>query len=433
VEVLLGLRAKGVQELLAKALFGVQDVDMAGFAAAAVRNHIDRLDAHIREGLAGKAMQVLERGKPGSDGNEASVASALKFLGCLKRSCHARTFVKFCRRGMPAQIRRAALGGLAALKPGAIPGKELGRTLLPMLGEADMPNIVKPCLDVLWQNPLPPEFRPRLAGFLGSPYEPVKRYAVRELGRSGSAREVKDLLSCLESGDRELSERASGELRRMESAVDPLLARLKGARDFDTARRFANILLSHKERLDGRRTRDLALRMLALLGKGDERGRAYLWLVRAVDPRLAADRMIEAARQARRARRFELAERFLRMLMAGDDASPLARYELAVTMLRRSKRALLKSARENDDGLSEVARLISAHELDLPRLLAAERELDDGVRYYVGFHFAERVGTERAFGGEVLRGLAAGRGKFAKLARGKLATEGLHEKGRGGA
>jgi len=425
VEVLVGMNSKPAQELLARALFGTKEMDTASFAVATVRGRIEQLDPSTREFLGRKALEVLERSGGKKGGEEAPLAGALKYLGALKRSAHAKSMLKFCRRGQPGEVRRAALSGLAQLKPGTVPSKELGRVLLPMLGEPDFTNVVKPALDVLWQNPLPGEYRPRLAAFLGSPYEPVKRYAVRELGRSGSAREVKDLMACLDSPDRELSERASGELRRMESAVVPLIAKLDTARDFEAARRYANILLSHKERLAGARVRRLAVRMLDLMARGDERGRAYLWLVRATEPHLAVGRLIEAARAARRHGKSDVAERYLRLLLAGEDAPALARYELAVTLLKRSKRVLQKSARERDDGLTELAKVISEHELDLVRMIAGERDLSDDERFYVGFHFAERVGNERAFGGEVLTALAGGRGRVGKAARDKLAIEGL--------
>jgi hypothetical protein len=425
VEVLVGMRGKSALDLLARALFGTKEMDMASFAAATVRSHLDGLEGSTREALARKAVAVLEKRGTKKGGIDAPVASALKFLGGLKRSAYAKTLLKFCRRGQSPEVRRAAISGLAQLKPGTVSSRELGKVLLPMLGEHDFTNVVKPVLDVLWQNPLPGESRPKLAAFLGSPYEPVKRYAVRELGRSGSAREVKDLLACLESGDRELTDRASGELRRMESAVVPLIRKLDSARDFDSARKYANILLSHKQQLNGTRIRKLAGRMLDLMAKGDERGRAYIWLVRATEPTLAVEKLIEAARAARRRRKFDASERYLRMLLAGEDASSLARYELVITLLRRGKRVMQKSARDKDEGLAEVAKLISEHELDLGRMLAAERDLEDADRFYIGFHFAERIAAERAFGGEVLRSLTSGRGKIAKSARDKLAIEGL--------
>ncbi|MHC4916913.1 MAG: HEAT repeat domain-containing protein, partial [Planctomycetota bacterium] len=425
VEVLVSMKSKAALELLAKALFGTREMDTASFAAATVRTHLDGLDSSTRETLAKKAVSVLERKTARKGADEAPVANALKYLGALKRSSYSKMLVKFCRKGQPGEVRRAALSGLAQLKPGTVAAKQLGKVLLPMLGESDFTNVVKPALDVLWQNPLPGEYRPRLAAFLGSPYEPVKRYAVRELGRSGSAREVKDLLACLDSGDRELSERASGELRRMESAVVPLIKKLGSARDFDSARRYANILLSHKERLTGTRIKKLATRMLEFMSRSDERGRAYLWLVRATDPHMAIEKLIEAARAARKRRKFDAAERYLRLLLAGEDAPSLARYELALTLIRRGKRVMQKSAREKDDGLAELAKLVSEHELDLGRMIAGERDLDDSERFYVGFHFAERIGAERAFGGEVLRSMASGRGRTAKAARDKLAVEGL--------
>lgn len=427
VEVLVTMKSKAALDLLAKALFGTKEMDTASFAAATVRSHLEELDASTRETLAKRAAAVLERHARKKGGEQAPAANALKYLGGLKRGAYAKTLLRFSRKGHPAEVRRAALNGVAQLKPGTVSARELGKVLLPMLGENDFTNVVKPALDVLWQNPLPGEYRPKLAAFLGSPYEPVKRYAVRELGRSGSAREVKDLLACLDSGDRELTERASGELRRMASALVPLTKKLDAARDFESTRRYANILLSHKERLAGPRIRKLAGRMLDLMSKGDERGRAYLWLVRATEPRLAVERLIDAARAARKRRKFDLAERYLRLLLAGDEAPPTARYELAVTLLKRGKRVMQKSAREKDDALAELAKLVAGHELDLSRMVAGERDLGDAERFYIGFHFAERIGAERAFGGEVLRTLAGGRGKVAKSARGKLAVEGMIE------
>ncbi len=427
VEVLVTMKSKPALELLAKALFGTKEMDTASFAAATVRSHLEELDGSTREMLAKRAMAVLDRQSRKKGGEEAPTANALKYLGGLKRPSLAKVLLRFCRRGQAGEVRRAALGGLAQFKPGTVSARELGKVLLPMLGENDFTNVVKPSLDVLWQNPLPGEYRPKLAAFLGSPYEPVKRYAVRELGRSGSAREVKDLLACIDSGDRELSERASGELRRMASALVPLTKKLNAARDFEAARRYANILLSHKERMAGARIRKLAVRMLDLMSKGDERGRAYLWLVRATEPRLAVERLIEAARSARKRRKFDLAERYLRLLLAGDESPPTARYELAVTLLKRGKRVMQKSARDKDDGLAELVKLVAGHELDLARMIAGERDLGDAERFYVGFHFSERIGAERAFGGEVLRTMAGGRGKIAKSARDKLAIEGLQE------
>ena len=431
VEVLVGMKGKPVVELLAKALFETREMDATSFAAATIKAHLDGMDSTAREFLTKRALALLDgnRKRPPSD---SALAGALKFVGFLKRPRHAKLLLKNCRRGRPAEVRRAALTGLAQLKPGTLPASDLGKVLLPMLGENDFTNVVKPTLDVLWQNPLPGEYRPRLAGFLGSPYEPVKRYAVRELGRSGSAREVKDLLACLESNDRELAERASGELRRMESAVPLLVKKLDSARDFDSARKYANILLSHKEHLTGSRIRKLAARMIQLMARNDERARAYLWLVRSTEPRLAVERLVDAGRAARRTRKYDASERYLRLLLAGDEPPGIARFELVVTLLRRKGgkgHVMSKSARDKDDALSEMAKLVASHALDVPRLLDRERSLKAEDLFYVGFHFAERIGPERAFGGQVLSLVASGRGRLAKNARDKLVTEGMLERG----
>ena len=214
----------------------------------------------------------------------------------------------------------------------------------------------------------------------------------------------------------------------MESAVPLLIKKLDGARDFDTARTYANILLSHKERLAGARVRKLLARMLELLAKNDERARAYLWLARTTEPRLVIERLIESARAVRRRRKHDLAERYLRLLLSGEEPPPLARFELAVTLLRRGSHAMQKSAREKDEALSEIAKLVAGRDLDLPRMLKKERDLKDEDLFYVGFHFSERIGAERAFGGKVLRLVATGRGKLAKSARDKLKIEGLAER-----
>ncbi len=423
VEVLVTLENEDARNLLGKALFKTDRMACASFAVRVVRNSLENLPAAWCSFFAQRAEATLKI--KGIGKGIARAANALKFLGMLAKPEYARYMFKFCRKNNHTEVRRAAISGLAQLKNGDIDAGELGKLLLPMLDESDFTDVVKPCLDVLWKNPLPAELRPQLAHYLNSSCEPVKRYALKELERVGSVREVKDLLACLDSGNYDLSERAAGELRRIEDALLPLLKKLEMARDFESARRYASILMSHQQRLSGSRLNKIVSRMVELFAKGDERAKAFLWLVRTVRPGLAAEKLIEAARVYRRKRKFDHAERCLRVLLSGNNGSPQTHYEMAILLLKRAKHVFDKEQRAQDVGLTELSGIIAEHKIDLVKLLSREKDLQDEDCYYIGYHFSESIGDERKLGVEILTVLSRKRGKYAKQATQKLIAEGV--------
>jgi len=163
------------------------------------------------------------------------------------------------------------------------------------------------------------------------------------------------------------------------------------------------------------------------LEAGDRRTDAFLFLLRAADAAETRDRLENRALALRKKKDYARALVYLRTV-ARDPACGLAvRLELAACGLKVSRQDLSAEARASDAALEQFARLMHTQATEVGAYVQKASWLDASDLLYLGFHFAEREGVEKKFGGEVLHLVIkrSPRTKVGQNAKSKLRSAGL--------
>ena len=169
----------------------------------------------------------------------------------------------------------------------------------------------------------------------------------------------------------------------------------------------------------------------AYLEAQDRRADALLFLLREADARNLRDRLEERALAQRKKKNYSGALIYLRLLTRDPACAETIRFEQAACSLRVSSKDLAADARASDLALHQFGGLLHRHETE-PIKMDKAKWLEPEDLFFLGFHFAEKSGAEKEFGGQVLRLLIkrSPRIKQAKDAKCKLRSQGLEQKGK---
>jgi hypothetical protein len=121
---------------------------------------------------------------------------------------------------------------------------------------------------------------------------------------------------------------------------------------------------------------------------------------------------------------------YLRLLTRDPGCGETIRFEQAACSLKVSPKDLAADARNTDPSLHQFTGLLHRHETEPLKLVEKAKWLEAEDLFFLGFHFAEKTGPEKEFGGQVLRLLLkrSPRSKQAKDAKSKLRSQGLETK-----
>jgi hypothetical protein len=165
----------------------------------------------------------------------------------------------------------------------------------------------------------------------------------------------------------------------------------------------------------------------AWLEANDRRGEALLFLLREADPSALQERLAKRGQELRKKSRFAEALHYFRHIARDPACAPPLRMELAACGLRVSGHDLNPEARAADLALQQFTRLLPGYEAEILDFLKKAKWLQPEDLYYLGFHFADKDGPLRKFGGLVLKLLVqrSPRAKITQDAKRKLRSEGL--------
>lgn len=429
---------RGVVELLGRfaeadssdALFAAlldPDPEVVRNAAEAWRRRAGELSRERKAATAGRILEFLR--SPRARASEAASAGALRILGALGDARAVPALLAHADRKRPPSVRHAALAALGELAPQGAAAKAAVAKLLPLLGEEDFAQVVKPALDALGRLPVGKEHAEKLAGLLEKGAGPVKFFAARALGEAGGARAGRALVDALVRGeDPRLSETAAEALRARPEFAPLLLRALDGAEDVAAQWRIVAALRGAKGAVGRAEARRLIARGLALLGRRQSGFQAYFEVARAADPGLLRDSLLKKGRELLARGKAEDAERHLRVLEHPELATPEAELTLGLARLRLQRFDLAQAGRDRGPAVSLFAKLAAREDFPLAR------ELEKHVRWatpqgllYLGFALVERQGAERDAGAAILKLVArrwASR-EEGRTARQKLKTQGV--------
>jgi hypothetical protein len=383
---------------------------------------IPTLQEGHRKGLADHLLQLLSN-KHG----RLSLASETAVVRLLAALDDQRAPGPLWERTLPPyamEVRAAALQALG--KWADAPTKDQLRRLLTCAADANF-RIAAPALLILQGLPVTDRSAGDWLPLLDAPDVAVRRVALEKIGGRDTAAVAAALVKQLDHPDRELREQAVSRLTTLSHGRQALTQALVNAPSPDKAWMLAQAQLPFVKNYPLTARNELFETACQALEARDRRADAYLSLLREASPAETRDQLEQRALARRKRKDYVNALIYLRYL-ARDPACGLGiRLELAAAGLKESNHDLTAEARANDPGLQQFARLVLAQPAEVMEYLQKAKWLDAEDLLYLGFHFAEKNGPEKKFGGQVLNLVIkrSPRTKAAQNAKSKLRSAGL--------
>lgn len=401
-DLLARIHAREAFEVLLELLF---DPDFALVKAVcdAVRRHMTDASPATRAAFHKQLVQFM--GSPRVKAMERAQASGLLLLGAVGRADARALLVKYLDPKKSPYLRRHALMGLKALDLAGSAAAAAGKAVWPSLDEGDE-SLVRLALDVLEHLRWPGMTPATWARLLKSRHAPVRAAAAKNLAGMDTAPANRELLALLGHEDTEVRETAAEALSSHAGATRLLLEAMKKETDTEAAWRLAKILKPHSAAVDAKTIKQFADLAAAELQKGSTRQEALLFLLGNLDPRQARAAVLEHGQALRRAQQWADAVKWLLRLLHTDSFDDEARYALSVCNLKLSPKDLAPQWRAEDHALRGLHALLRGKAFKLSDRLRKEKALEPADLFYVGAHFAEMPGEERALGEQILQHVA---------------------------
>jgi hypothetical protein len=394
-----------------------------GVVASAVRSLISQvptLTAAKKQGLADQLLQLLKDAKTNLP--VASEAAAVRLLAAVGDKRAEAVLWDRCVSPHPAEIRAAALQALGGLSEK--PGKDQLKRLFACALEADF-RVAAPALMMLQHQTVSERTLSDWLGLFAAADVAARRLALDKLAGYDSPAIAAALLSEMAHPDRAYREAVLARLAAMAAGQKALQAALLDAATADAAWSLARALTPFLKDFSKAHLDKVFAQACQFLDAGDRRAEPLLFILREADAAGLRERLEEKALAGRKKKDYEKALSYLKLL-ARDPAIGFAlRFELACCGLKLSNKEL--AARGNDPCLGQFAHLIQGYEGELTKALDKAKWLEPDDLFYLGFHFIEKDGAPRKFGGFVLQLLLkrSPKSKVAKDAKAKMKASGI--------
>jgi HEAT repeat protein len=408
----------------AAAIEFLQDKD-PGVVESAVRSLISQvptLGSAKKHSLAEQLLQLLKAAKTGLP--IASEAAAVRLLAALGDERAESLFWDRSVAPYPVDIRIAALQALGGLTER--PGKEQVKRLFANAVERDF-RLAAPALMMLQHQSVTPKTAADWLVLFRAPDVAARRLALEKLEDVDSAEFAETLVTQIGHPDRSFRDQVLARLTAMTHGQKVLQRALQGAETPDAAWTLARSMTPFSKQFDRPLLDKLFAQACTFHEASDRRADPFYFFLREADPAGLRDRLEARALAARKKKDYETALGYLRLLARDPSIGFAIRLELAACGVKVSNKELAHEARANDPSLGQFTHLAQGYEADLLKALDKSKWLEPEDLYYIGFHFAEKEGALKKFGGQVLQMLVKGspKSKLAKDAKTKLKASGL--------
>ncbi|MFL5241672.1 MAG: HEAT repeat domain-containing protein [Gemmataceae bacterium] len=393
-------------------------------AARTLSAEIKSQNASQRRQLGEQFIDLLNQSRKKAPLSVASETAIIRLLATLDDPLAESALWERTQAPNPPALRAAALHALGPRAQSAT--KENLQRLLNCAQDADF-RIAAPALMALSSLPTNPKLVPLWVALLGAPDVAVRRAAIKKIGDQDKPEVADGLLQQLGHRDVALRDEAVECLSRLRYGHKVLAKALLKAETPDDAWQLARAQASFASEFDADLRQRVFKQACAYFEEGDRRAEPLLHVLRAADAHQVNEQIADYALTLRKKKKYELAQRFLRLLARDPACGPAVRLELAGCNLKLSSKDLHAEARATDPCLDQFNNLIHSYPDQTAEFVKKAKWLDPEDLFYLGFHFAEKERQDKEFGGEVLR-LAiqrGGRSKVAKDAKSKLRGEGL--------
>ncbi|MCE9614649.1 MAG: hypothetical protein K8T26_10265 [Lentisphaerae bacterium] len=376
------------------------DADLTVEIAEAVHRHARAMTPAQRTPLHKLVVQFMD-GAP-VRASERLQGAGLRLLGAL--ACpEARTvLLRWAGAADSPRLRLQALRGMQNLAWTSATAKPVAPKMLQFMGDTD-PEVAQQALRVLTVLPADVLTTAQWRALLDYAFTPARGLALARLAADTSPAGGRVLLALLQHADEHVRETAAGALARQPQVAGAVLEALLDKADIEQAWRLAKILKPHAATLPSRDQKRLKERAARGLAAKEPTIDALLYLLRQADAP-AADAVIrEAAFAAVRAKRWGDAVAGLRRVMNSPGFDDECRYALSLCNLKQSPKELAPHLRAEDYALRGFQGLLRSPDFNLAARLVKEPAVEAEDLYFVGFHFSDLTGDERAFGEGLLR------------------------------
>ena len=394
-----------------------KDPQVSGAAAAVISASVPTLPPARKAALAEELVAAAtDAKKPLAPATEAAVVRVLVSLG---EASSAAALWEFALPPHAPEVRAAALqfvaGGLQA------PTKPQWAKLFACALDADF-RVAAPALAALARLPVNPKMLPEWVTLFAAPDGAARRTVIDKLGDIDAPEVAAGLMEQLRHSDRGVREAAQARLAKLKAGRKAVLAALQGASHPDDTWFLARLAANFAGEIPPATRKELVEQVCAHLLAGEPRADALLYLLKAADAGALQDDFLERAIALRKQKKYEAALGFLKVLARDPSVGFAVRLELAFCGVRISGKELDPHARDADACLRNFATLFAQDAEQLRAEIEQAKFLEDEDLYYVGFHFAEQIGRERAFGAELLTLVLkrSPKGEYGKSAKNKL-------------
>jgi HEAT repeat protein len=361
--------------------------------------------------------------------NPHAVIAGLILLGGVsdpKAAAEVRRMLDgFLDARQPESVRRNAAVSMAHLPVASREAVPLLQRLVPLLCEKDWSPLPQNLLPLLQKMELPPTAATKLLPLLRSPHVAVQVHALERLRGIDKAPVVQAVLPFLTAEHPRLREAAEAALKTMPSAIDSLLAMLRGRSGTEAAQRVQWILRAYPEAVRRRYAAGAAKRALELHESNEPQAAAFVDFVCGADPgqlQKSAAARIAALRRSTARNRGDRTLALFKLLADRNLLQPNQRYEYGLLLLRQSRKDVRREARATDPSLHVLAGVAREDGAKFVRALVHERGLGAEDFFYLGFHLSEADDRLRPAGQTLLSHVLATypRHKLGRAAKQKL-------------
>lgn len=431
---LLAKVAPGVKKAIAAALSGAggggaeagvsvlrdHDPAVVAAAAAAIAGRIPELSAEQRHGLV---IELIAFAGEKAKRSLAAELAVVKLLAALNDPAAADVLWHRTALPHPPEIRSAALRAVGGWLES--PGKDQWKLLFAAAADQQFP-VAAPAIMILSKLPVATKQLADWAALFHAPDQAARRLALEKVGGTDSPAVIEGLMSQLSHPDQQLREAARAKLAATVGGREALADAVLSAETADTLWPLVRTVAPFAEGFDKGKKTELLDTAATFIDADDHRTEPLLFLLRAADAAGLRDALFDRAVARRKKKQYVAALKYLKLLGRDPAVGLPVRLELALCGLKLSAKELAADSRAADPSLRQFEPLVTRSAAEVLDALSKAKWLEADDLFYLGFHFAEKNGTERQFGADVLRLVVKGfpKAKVTTAARNKLKAVG---------
>ncbi len=317
------------------------------------------------------------------------------------------------------EVRAAALQAVGGWTQ--TPTKEQWRRLFACASET-LFQVVAPAVMVLNRFPVSNKMLDDWVKLLHAPDMAARRMAIDKIGDRDTAEVADGLMGQIHHADRNLRDAARDRLTKLEHGRALLATALMEAKHTDEAWQLARSMAPFVNTFSAKLRDDLFKQTCLYVEANDHRVDPLWFLLKEADATGLRDKMHDQAVAKRKKKDYDTALKYLKTLVRDPAVGFPIRLELAMCGLKKSDKEIAAESRANDACLRQFEHILGQDADEALKQIEKAKWLDENDFFYLGFHFSERLGKEKAFGAAMLKFVvqASPKSKHATAAKNKL-------------